>query len=105
MRPSTWRCHCRDGFRRGHQCRSRWTMALDVMVSRRDGYLWVLVPKGVHEVVVKGLLPDEADWEWTFLLKPKYVSIDAPGWKSHGSQRGWRAGPTSVLCPGTAEHR
>ena len=56
----------------------------DVLVSRRDGYLWVLVPKGVHNVVVEGLLPDETDWEWTFILKPRYVSIEAPGWKVTG---------------------
>jgi hypothetical protein len=56
----------------------------EVIASRRDGYLWIVVPKGVHEVVVKGLLSDKADWEWTFLLKPKYVTIDAPGWKTTG---------------------
>jgi hypothetical protein len=56
----------------------------DVVVTRRDGFLWLLVPQGVHDVVVNGLLPDETDWEWTFLLKPKYVSINAPGWKVTG---------------------
>ncbi len=56
----------------------------DVLVSRRDGYLWVLVPQGVHDVVVTALLSDTTDWEWTFALKPKYVSIDAPGWKVTG---------------------
>ncbi len=56
----------------------------DVVVTRRDGYLWVLVPKGVHELVVKGLLPDLTDWQWTFALKPRSVVVNAPGWKVTG---------------------
>lgn len=57
----------------------------DVLVCRRDdGYLWVTVPPGVHEVTVEGLLTDAAEWEWTFLLPPRRVSIDAPGWNVTG---------------------
>ncbi|HPA17721.1 MAG TPA: hypothetical protein PLU30_08225 [Verrucomicrobiae bacterium] len=52
---------------------------------RRDAdYLWVVLPQGVHHVHVEGLLPNATEWEWTFLLKPKYVSIDAPGWNVTG---------------------
>ncbi len=35
-------------------------------------------------MTVKGLLSDEADWVWTFLLPPKYVNIDASGWNVTG---------------------
>ncbi len=56
----------------------------DVVVRRSDGYLWVTVPEGVHKVVVEGLLPDAPEWEWTFLLKPRHVSIDAPAWDVTG---------------------
>ena len=56
----------------------------DVLVSRRDGYLWALVPQGVHEIVVEGLLPDQTDWVWTFQLPPRYVTVDADGWKVTG---------------------
>jgi hypothetical protein len=56
----------------------------DALVSRRGDYLWVLVPQGVHEVVVEGLLPDAPDWDLTFVLKPRYVAIDAPGWRVAG---------------------
>lgn len=56
----------------------------EAVVRRRDGYLWVTAPRGVHKVVVEGLLPDAAEWEWTFLLKPRHVSIDAPGWNVTG---------------------
>ena len=54
------------------------------IVCRRDEYLWVTVPKGVHRVVVEGLLPDATDWEWTFLLRPRRVAIDAPDWTVTG---------------------
>lgn len=54
---------------------------------RRDGYLWVLVPKGIHEVSLKGRLPETNDWAWTFLLRPKTVTIDAPNWKISGVDR------------------
>ncbi|MGI9471585.1 MAG: hypothetical protein ACR2NZ_08655, partial [Rubripirellula sp.] len=51
---------------------------------RREGFLWVLVPKGIHEVNVKGLIPDATDWTWTFLLRPKVVNVEAPNWKVSG---------------------
>jgi hypothetical protein len=56
------------------------------IVSRMDGYLWLIAPPGVHRVTVEGLLPDAAEWEWTFLLKPRRVSIDAPQWNVTGLQ-------------------
>lgn len=56
----------------------------DVTVCRNQGYLWVTVPAGVHKVVVEGWLPDVTEWPWTFLLKPHYVSLDAPGWNVSG---------------------
>ena len=59
--------------------------AQDALVCRKgDGYLWVMVPKGVHEVTVEGLLAETAEWEWSFLLPPRRVSIDAPGWNVTG---------------------
>ncbi|MEO2047288.1 MAG: hypothetical protein ABGX16_12030 [Pirellulales bacterium] len=54
------------------------------IVCRKDGYLWVLVPAGVHQVVVEGLLPPTTDWEWTYLLKPRHISIVAPQWEVTG---------------------
>ncbi|MCP4786397.1 MAG: hypothetical protein GY878_22890 [Fuerstiella sp.] len=57
----------------------------DAPVCRRDdGYLWVTVPAGVHEITIAGLLADAAEWEWAFLLPPRRVSIDAPGWNITG---------------------
>ena len=54
---------------------------------RKDDFLWVLVPKGVHQVVVAGMIPDQGDWEWSFLLKPKRLRIKASGWKVNGLNR------------------
>jgi hypothetical protein len=53
-------------------------------LRREDGYLWMPVPQGVHQVKVTGLLPDVPDWEWTFLLKPRSVVIEAPEWTVNG---------------------
>ncbi len=54
------------------------------LVCRRDGYLWVSLPAGVHRVVVESLLPDVNEWEWTFLLRPRRVVLDTPGWTVSG---------------------
>lgn len=53
-------------------------------LRRDDGYLWIPVPQGVHQVKVVGLLSDVPDWEWTFLLKPRSVVIAAPEWTVNG---------------------
>ena len=55
-----------------------------VVCRRDDGYLWVAVPQGVHQIVVEGWLAEATEWEWTFLLPPRRVSIDAPGWEVTG---------------------
>lgn len=52
----------------------------ETAVSRRDGYLWVIVPPGVHKVTVEGIIAESREWEWTFLLRPRHVTIDAPDW-------------------------
>jgi len=53
-------------------------------LRRQDGYLWIPVSAGVHQVHVTGLLPDVSDWEWTFLLKPRTVTITSPEWTFSG---------------------
>ncbi len=53
-------------------------------LRRDDGYLWVVVPAGVHRVTVEGLVPATTEWQWTFLLKPRQVTITAPGWTFTG---------------------
>ena len=53
-------------------------------LRRADGFLWVVVPEGVHRIQLTGMLGDVTDWEWAFLLKPRRVSIEAPGWTVTG---------------------
>jgi hypothetical protein len=54
------------------------------VLRRDDGFLWIVLPPGVHRVRVEGILPDVTEWEWTFLLKPRTVTIDAPAWTFTG---------------------
>jgi len=49
-------------------------------VRRDDGYLWAVVPAGVHTLRLEAQLAGAGDWEWTYLLKPRQVNIDAPDW-------------------------
>lgn len=53
-------------------------------VCRKDGYIWVVVPQGVHQAEVELLLPDLAEWEWTYELKPRRVTVSAPDWNVAG---------------------
>lgn len=52
----------------------------EAAVRRQDGYLWVALEKGLHRVKVQGRLAAATEWEWSFLLKPRKVDIEAPGW-------------------------
>lgn len=56
----------------------------EAALRRDDGYLWIVLPPGVHRVKVEGLLVHLNEWEWTFRLKPRRVAIDAPGWTISG---------------------
>ena len=56
----------------------------EVAIRRDDGSLWVVVPPGVHRVRVEGMLATVTEWEWTFALKPRRVTIHAPDWTVTG---------------------
>lgn len=56
----------------------------DVAMRRDDGFLWIVLEAGVHRVRVEGSLANVTEWEWTFLLKPRQVKIDAPNWTFSG---------------------
>ncbi len=55
-----------------------------VALRRDDGFLWVVLPPGVHRVTLQGQLSEVTEWEWTFLLRPHHVRIEAPGWSISG---------------------
>lgn len=56
----------------------------EAALRRDDGYLWVVLPAGVHQVRVEGLLPAATEWEWSFHLKPHRVTVNAPDWTFTG---------------------
>ncbi|MBL9174899.1 MAG: hypothetical protein JNL10_15280, partial [Verrucomicrobiales bacterium] len=56
----------------------------EVALRRDDGFLWVVLPEGVHRVRVEGLLAGVADWECAFLLRPHRMKVEAPGWTVGG---------------------
>jgi len=58
------------------------------VLRRADGSLWVVLDEGVHRVGLRGLLADVNEWEWSFQLPPRTVSIDAPGWTVAGVRPG-----------------
>jgi hypothetical protein len=60
----------------------------EVTLRRDEGYLWVVLPAGVHRVTVEGLLANVTEWQWTYQLRPRRVAIDAPGWKVTGVRPG-----------------
>ncbi len=53
-------------------------------LRRDDGFLWVVLPAGVHRVQWQGLVPTASEWEWAFRLKPRRVVVEAPGWAVSG---------------------
>ncbi len=59
----------------------------ETAARRQEGYLWVVVPAGVHKVKVEGLLAGARDWELNFLLKPRTLSVVAPGWNVTGLRK------------------
>lgn len=53
-------------------------------LRRDDGFLWVVLPEGVHQVSVDGLLAEVNEWQWSWKLRPRRIAIDAPGWSASG---------------------
>jgi len=60
----------------------------EITLRRDDGYLWIVLPPGVHRVSVEGLLANLTEWQWTYQLRPRRVIIDAPGWQVGGVRPG-----------------
>ncbi|MES2468035.1 MAG: hypothetical protein V4675_12085 [Verrucomicrobiota bacterium] len=57
-------------------------------VARRENYLWIALPPGTHQVSVRGAIPSSSEWLWAFLLPPRVVEIEAPGWTVTGVKPG-----------------
>jgi len=78
------------------------------VLRREDGFLWLVLPAGVHRVRLEGLLAGASEWEWAFQLKPRRVEIKAPDWQVSGvrangvpeEQVFFRSKQTSTAAPG-----
>ncbi len=57
-----------------------------VALRRDDDSLWVVVPEGVHQIHIEGVLSGADEWQWTFALKPRRVTVEAPDWTVSGLQ-------------------
>lgn len=55
-----------------------------VSMRRETGYLWIVVPQGVHQAHVEGFLPDVSEWECSFLQKPRLLRVQSPEWNITG---------------------
>ncbi len=53
-------------------------------ICRRNNYLWAYLPAGVHRVRVESMIPEVTEWEWTFVLRPRTVVVDADDWNVTG---------------------
>ncbi|MEQ1826043.1 MAG: hypothetical protein ABL921_08850 [Pirellula sp.] len=52
-----------------------------IAICRRDdGFLWVLIPKGVHQLSIEGILGQPSEWVCDFELVPRQLNIDSPDW-------------------------
>jgi hypothetical protein len=60
----------------------------EATLRRADGFLWLVLPAGVHQVKTRGLLADLTEWQWTWQLRPRRVTIEAPGWQVSGVKPG-----------------
>ncbi|HJX31455.1 MAG TPA: hypothetical protein VJ624_06345, partial [Thermodesulfobacteriota bacterium] len=51
------------------------------------GGLWVLVPQGVHKVILYGKTPAEKTFQVPLPLKPRKVEVELDGWTIQGLQK------------------
>jgi hypothetical protein len=58
------------------------------VLRRNDGFLWLVLPEGTHQVRIDGLLSSVSEWQWSWKLGPRHIEIDAPGWLTSGVKPG-----------------
>jgi hypothetical protein len=54
------------------------------LLRAADGVLWIQVPRGRHQLVVEGELPDRDSVELPLPLRPRRVEARVTGWTLHG---------------------
>lgn len=56
----------------------------DVLLCSKNGYLWVILEEGIHQVISSGELPDLDVISINSLLVPYYSEYSAEGWTLYG---------------------
>jgi hypothetical protein len=55
-----------------------------IVVRREDGFLWTLIPKGIHQLKVDGVIDAGAEWELAFELPPRRLNVTVSAWNVTG---------------------
>lgn len=54
------------------------------LLLSRNGYIWVILEKGVHQLITRGKLPDLDAISINFILTPYYSEYSVAGWELYG---------------------
>ena len=57
----------------------------------KNGIMWILVPEGIHDIVLRGRAPAGNEFQLPMTMIPHNVSLKADGWASYGVDREGRA--------------
>ncbi|NLA75073.1 MAG: hypothetical protein GX846_06355, partial [Deltaproteobacteria bacterium] len=52
-----------------------------------NGIMWILVPGGIHDIVLRGKVPRTNEFQLPLTLIPHHVSLKLDGWASYGVDR------------------
>ena len=58
--------------------------ALSLYREPSTGYLWTVLPKGIHQIILKGILPQRDIIQLPLPLKPHFVEVNCKGWLIEG---------------------
>ncbi len=53
----------------------------------KNGIMWILVPKGIHDVVLRGRVPAANEFQVPLTMIPHNVSLKVKGWAAYGVDR------------------
>ena len=59
----------------------------DNLLSDSNGIKWVLVPEGIHDVVIRGRVPAGNEFQIPLTMIPHNVSLNIDGWAAYGIDR------------------
>ena len=66
-------------------------------LRRVDGVSWLVLRPGVHSVLLSGALPRADSIELPLGLAPRFLTVQARGWKVDGQREDGRPEPTLQL--------